>query len=91
MRALGLCSLHNCLVANCTVHALQLQLRNAVHVAFGAGGLDKVNVLQLLHSVFALQESLDLDEWRHTLIKSSQCVSECDPTRPAAPIAAGLT
>jgi len=83
MRELGLLSMHNHLVANCTIHALQLQLRNAVHATFGAGGLDKVNAMQLLHSVCALQESLDLEEWRCMLCKSSLHVNECDPTAAA--------
>jgi len=77
MRALGLLWLHNCLVANCTIHALQLQLRNAVMATFGSGGLDKVNETQLIHSVHALQESLDLDEWRHMLTQSCQHVADC--------------
>ena len=79
MRGLGLIWLHNYLIANCTIHALQLQLRNAVIATFGAGGLDKVNATQMLHSVYALQESIDLEEWRHILIKSSQCVTEHNP------------
>jgi len=92
MRALGLLWLHNYLVANCTVHALQLQLQNAVMATFGAGGLDKVNATQLLHSVCALQESLDLDEWRHTLIKSSTHVTQCNPDdAAAAPVEAAAT
>ena len=76
MTALGLTRLHNYLIANCTIHALQLQLRNAIVAALGAGSLEKVNAMQLLHTVYGLQESLDMSEWRHTLTKSSQCVIE---------------
>jgi len=54
-------------------------LRNAVTATFGAGGLNKVNATQMLHSVYALQESIDLEEWRHILIKSSQYVTEYNP------------
>jgi len=85
MRALGLLWLHNCLVANCDIHALQLQLCNAVMTTLGGGGLYKVNAMQLLHSVHASQESLDLDEWRCIPVKSSPCVSEHDETAAAAP------
>jgi len=70
-------------VANCCIHSLQLQLKNAVVTAPGAGSLDKVNAMQLLHSVCRLQESLDMKEWRHTLIKSSQCAAAWDPQAEA--------
>jgi len=76
MKALGLTTLHNYLIANCTIHALQLQLSNAVINALGAGSLDKVNAMQLLHSTCALQEALDLEEWRHILVQSSKYVNE---------------
>jgi len=70
MHALGLCSLHIYLIANCCIHALQLQLSNGIREALGEGGLENVNVMQMLHSVYRLQEALDLDEWRHTLYLS---------------------
>jgi len=76
MATLGLTCVHNCLIANCTIQTLQLQLRNAVVEALGAGSAEKVHAMQLLHTVYGLQESLDLEEWRHILIKSSQCVVE---------------
>jgi len=68
------------LVANCCVHALQLQLRNAAVSVFGEGGLEKINVMQMLHSVYDLQESLDQNEWRHILWKSTEFVYAFDPT-----------
>jgi len=90
MKALGLCWLHNYLIANCCIHGLQLQLSNGIKEALGEGGLDNVNVMQMLHSVYRLQESLDLEEWRHILYLSSQFVADFDPaTVPEAmPIAA---
>jgi len=91
MQKLGLLSLHNCLVANCTIHALQLQLRNAACTTFGAGGLDKVNAMQLIHSGHGLQESLDLKEWRHILIKASQHIADYDPNAAPPELAAGAT
>ena len=64
------------LVANCTIHALQLQISNAIKITFGDGGLEKVNAMQLLHSVYRLQESLsDLNEWRHILYRAGVYVS----------------
>ena len=66
----------NYLVANCTIHALQLQISNAIKITFGDGGLKKVNAMQLLHSVYRLQESLsDLNEWQHILYCAGTYVS----------------
>jgi len=73
------CHEDECLVANCCIHALQLQLRNAVVTALGDGGIENVNAMQLLHTVWDLQESLDLEEWRHTLHLSSQFVAQHNP------------
>jgi len=91
MAALNLTWLHNYLIANCTIHALQLQLSNAVINALGAGSLDKVNAMQLLHSTYALQEALDLEEWRHMLIKSSLYVVECGTDAAAVTLPAGAS
>ena len=68
------------LVANCCIHALQLQLRNAVVAVFGEGGLDKTNMMQMLHSVCDLQEAIEANEWRHMLWKSSEFVHSFDPS-----------
>lgn len=45
------------LVSNCTLHTLQLALvlANPVKAVFGDGGLDKRNVMQLIHCPFDLQ------------------------------------
>jgi len=72
------------LVAPCCIHALQLQLRNAVIAVFGDGGLDKINAMQLIHSVYDLQETLDQHEWRHILWKSNQFVATFDPIEDVA-------
>ena len=80
MKQLGLCAPdEEYLVANCCIHSLQVQLSNAVKETFGEGKIDRVNAMQLLHSVWRLQESLDLDEWRHVLYKSSQWVASYTP------------
>ena len=70
-------------IGNCTTHALQLQLRNSVVDALGDGALDKVNAMQLLHTVWDLQESLDRDEWKHMLTIANEFVVAHDPTAPA--------
>jgi len=71
---------HEYKIGNCTIHALQTQLKNAVETTFGLGALDKINSMQLLHSVYRLQESLDLDEWRYILQKSSEFVVNYNPS-----------
>ena len=86
MQGLGLCWLQNHLVTNCCMHGLQLQLSNGIKAALGEGGLDNVNVMQMLHSACRLQESMDLEEWHHVLHLSSQFVVGFDPA--AAPEAA---
>jgi len=73
-------AMKDCLVANCCMHALQLQLRNAVVSVFGEGGLDKANMMQMLHSVCDLQEAVEANEWRHVLWKASEFVCSFDPT-----------
>jgi len=76
MKVLQLCAPDDVyLTAPCCIHALQIQLKNAVVETFGEGALDRVNAMQMLHSAHRLQESLDLDEWRHVLLKSSLWVS----------------
>jgi hypothetical protein len=52
----------NYAVANCTLHAIQLTLSNPVKVSFGEGGLGCRTMMQLLHSVYDLQDSF---EWDH--------------------------
>ena len=66
------------LVANCCIHALQLQLQNLVVAVFGEGGLGKINVMQMPHSVCDPQEAIAPEEWRHMLWKSSQFVAAFD-------------
>jgi len=62
------------LIANCCIHAAQLMLRNAIYAALGDGGLGNINAMQMLHSVYDLQESLELEEWRHVLCLSNDYV-----------------
>ena len=85
MQPLGLCVPNNVhltehLIANCCLHALQIQLSNALRNAFGDGALDRVNATQMLHAAYRLQESIDADEWRHILAQSSKFVHEYNPS-----------
>lgn len=80
LRLLGLCAPINVhLVANCCIHSLQVQLSNAVKETFGEGKIDGANAMQLLCSVWHLQESIDLNEQRHILYKSNKWVLKCMP------------
>ena len=79
LRPLGLCFPQGYLIANCCIHSLQIQLKNAVVAAFGEGALDKINATQLIHTAYRLQESIDNDQWRHMLFKSSEFVCNYDP------------
>jgi len=82
MAPLGICDPNEYLIANCCIHSLQTQLKNAIETTFGTGGLDKINAMQLIHSVYRLQESIDADEWRHILYKSKLFVANYN-TNPA--------
>lgn len=53
-----------------------MQLANAIKRAPGEGGLGKRNVMQMSHSVCDLQESVDIEEWRHALTRANEhCLS----------------
>jgi hypothetical protein len=66
----GLCN-PGYLVASCSLHNLQLTIAKPIKETMGEGGLDKRNVLQLLHSVYDLQDSLSHDVWK-LIIKEAQ-------------------
>jgi hypothetical protein len=63
LRARNLCH-DNYLVASCSLHNLQLTLARPVKETMGEGGLDKRNVMQLLHAVYDLQDSMSQDVWK---------------------------
>ena len=52
------------LVGTCLLHCLQLLLANPVLKYIGKGGIEERTVLQLLHGVFDLQESLGVESFR---------------------------
>jgi len=77
---LNLCAA-DCVIAACSIHALQLQLANAAKQVLGEGGLGKRNAMQMLHSLYDLQESMDVEEWRHALIIATDyCLAFDDAT-----------
>jgi hypothetical protein len=45
------------------LHNLQLAVANPIKQTMGEGGLDKKNVMQLIHSVYNLQDSLEKEVW----------------------------
>jgi hypothetical protein len=63
LRIKGLCDNYY-LIASCSLHAIQLVLSNPVKAAFGEGDIEKANLLQMLHSVYDLQECVELGEFR---------------------------
>jgi len=42
---------------------------------------DKINAVQLMHSVCRPQESMALDKWQHIPQQPSKCVVNCNPTK----------
>jgi len=74
---------HEHSVANCCIHAVQLQLKNAVVSVFGEGGLDKTNMMQTLHSAHDLQKAIDQDEWSCMLWKSTEFAHSFDAAEVA--------
>jgi hypothetical protein len=75
-------------VANCTLHAIQLTLSNPVKVAFMEGGLEKRSMMQMLHSMYDLQESLENDHFKMYMDKAKEWVAKIiqhtQETRPPA-------
>jgi hypothetical protein len=54
----------NYLIASCSLHCLQLAIANPIKTTIGEGGLDKKNAMQLIHSVYDLQDSMDRSIWK---------------------------
>jgi hypothetical protein len=52
------------LVALCTLHAIQIALANPVKKAMGEGSLGARTMMQMLHSAYDLQESVEYSEFR---------------------------
>ena len=52
------------LMTTCTLHGIQLTLSNPILSCFGSGGLEKRNILQMLHSAWNLQQQYEWFEFQ---------------------------
>jgi hypothetical protein len=69
----------NYLVASCSLHNLQLCIAKPIKDTMGKGGLDKRNVMQLLHLVYDLEESMTHEMWEFHVSKAYKFPSAyCD-------------
>ena len=63
-------------VANCTLHAIQLALSNPVKAAFMEGGLEKRNMMQMLHTVYDLQQCMEWQVFKEYMQKAQKWVGQ---------------
>jgi hypothetical protein len=52
------------LVASCTLHAIQIALANLVKQSLGEGALGARTIMQMLHSAYDLQESMEYSKFQ---------------------------
>jgi hypothetical protein len=64
------------LVASCTLHAIQIALANPVKKTLGEGALGARAMMQMLHSAYDLQESMEFGEFKLIMIEASQWVQQ---------------
>jgi hypothetical protein len=64
------------LVASCTLHAIQIALANPVKKAMGEGSLEARTMMQMLHSAYDLQESMEYSEFRLVMKEAKQWVED---------------
>jgi hypothetical protein len=68
-------------VASCTLHAIQLALSNPVKRAFKEGKLGTRSMMQMLHTVYDLQESMEKEHFSMYLKQARIWVAEnCNAT-----------
>ena len=65
----NLCN-ENYKVAGCTIHTFQLTLKNPIEKVLGDGGLGTRNMMQLIHAVYDMQESLEFQEYLEVMTES---------------------
>ena len=65
----GLCNT-NYKVAGCSIHTFQLTLKNPVEKVLGEGGLGARNLMQLIHAVYDMQQSLEQEEFVEVMNES---------------------
>jgi hypothetical protein len=71
----GLCNA-TYLVASCTLHAIQIALANPVKKAKGEGSLGARTMMQMLHSAYDLQESMEFSEFRLVMDEAKQWIEQ---------------
>jgi hypothetical protein len=71
----GLCNA-TYLVASCTLHAIQIALANPVKKAKGEGSMGARTMMQMLHSTYNLQESMEFSEFRLVMDEAKQWVEQ---------------
>jgi len=52
------------LIGYCSLHCLQVCLKNPCEQIIGTGGIDKRNAIQMIHATFDLQEIVEMPTWR---------------------------
>jgi hypothetical protein len=66
----------NYLVQSCSLHNLQLTIANPIKETMGEGGLDKRNLLQMLHSVYDMQSSVDTAVWQLLVTEAQEFMQQ---------------
>ena len=59
------------LIGYCCLHTLQLTLANAIQKRIGPGKLGSRNATQLIHSIYDLQTTTEVDLWRKLYFKAA--------------------
>ena len=54
-------------IANCTLYNLLLAVAVPVEKVFGLGGIEKNNFMQMLHSIYDLQQFYNGEVWCHIM------------------------
>ena len=75
-------------IANCTLHNLSLAIAVPVEKVLGLGALDKVNCLQMMHSIYDVMNYFGIEVW-NTMMKDAMAEIEMDgdpPTKMPQPV-----
>ena len=77
MRKLNLCKDQRVyLIGFCCLHTLQLTLSNAISNVIGLGKLEGRNAMQLIHSIYDLQKTMEIGLWRKEYSKAANEVGQ---------------
>jgi hypothetical protein len=64
------------LAVSCALHAVQMLLANPVKKTLGKGKLEKRNMMQMLHSAYNLQESMEFGEFKLVVLEAALWVQQ---------------